>query len=269
MQASRCIFHDFYDLTHFSHNIFWKKCFSPAWEAQFWKTASNTFDEKYHFFDPQTASKWADFVIIARSCCSVARSVRYVFASCPLQKQPVARLPCCFRLQAPFAKTMVCIALAILWISYAILCFLYAFHALHTPSFNFFVTFFENLLPALVGEHDFQKCMNVKSCQKQLLSPSNRTDYTYFGAVYGTWNSQNRWEKCVFLVYVPSLEALFAPMCSTACILHEIYIFSPCFRHDFASKVDPALGSHIAQICKATTACKICRIHVAMMSLDP
>ena len=86
-------------------------------------------------------------------------------------------------------------------------------------------------------EHDFQKCMNVKSCQKQLLRPSNRTDYTYFGAVYGTWISQNRWEKCVFLVYVPSLEALFAPMCSTACILHEIYIFSPCFRHDFASKL--------------------------------
>ena len=104
-------------------------------------------------------------------------------------------------------------------------CFLYAFHALHTPFFNFFVTFFENLLPALVGEHDFQKCMNVKSCQKQLLSPSNRTDYTYFGAVYGTWNLQNRWGKCVFLVYVPSLEALFGPMCSTACILNEIFIF--------------------------------------------
>ena len=30
-----------------------------------------------------------------------------------------------------------------------------------------------------------------------------------------------------------------------------------------------AVGSHIAQICKATTACKICRMHVAMMSLDP
>ena len=33
--------------------------------------------------------------------------------------------------------------------------------------------------------------------------------------------------------------------------------------------MDPALGSHIAQICKATTACKVRRIHVAMMSLDP
>ena len=107
---------------------------------------------------------------------------------------------------------MVCIALAILRISYAILCFLYAFHALHTAFFNSFVTFFEILLPALVGEHDFRKCMNVKSCQKQLPSPSNRTDYTYLGAVYGTWNSQNRWEKCVFLVYGPSLDACL-PLC--------------------------------------------------------
>ena len=36
----------------------------------------------------------------------------------------------------------------------------------------------------------------------------------------------------------------------------------------FCFKIDPALGSHIAQIRKATTACNICRIHVAMMSLD-
>ena len=210
MQASRCIFHDFYDLTHFSHNIFWKKCFSPSWEAHFWKTTSNTFDQTYHFFDPQTASKWADFVIIARSCCSVARSVRYVFASCPLQKQPVARLPCCFRLQAPFAKTMVCIALAILWISYAICCFFMHF-MLYTPlSSTFFVNFSENQLPASVGEYDSQKCMHVKLCQKQLLRPSNRTDYTYFGAVSGTWNLQNRWGTCVFPAYGSSLEALFA-----------------------------------------------------------
>ena len=79
---------------------------------------------------------------------------------------------------------------------------------LYTPlSSTFFVNFSENQLPALVGEYDFENCMNVRSCQKHLLRPSNRTDYTYFGAVYGTWNLQNRWEKCVFLVYVPSLEA--------------------------------------------------------------
>ena len=156
MQASRCIFHDFYNLTYFSHHIFWKKCFSLAWEAQFWKTTSNNFGPKYHFFDPQAASKWADFGVIACSCCSLARSVRYVFASCPLQKQPVARLPCCFRLQAPFAKTMVCIALAILWISYAICCFLYAFHALHTPFFNCLSLFLKICFPPSLGSMIFK-----------------------------------------------------------------------------------------------------------------
>ena len=42
--------------------------------------------------------------------------------------------------------------------------------------------------------------------------------------------------KCVFLVYGPSLEALFAIMCSTACLLHDIFTFSQCFRHHFAEK---------------------------------
>ena len=71
--------------------------------------------------------------------------------------------------------------------------------------------------------------------------------------------------KFVFPVYVPSLEALFASMCSTACILNENLVFLQCFRHDFAEKWDPAPGSHTPQICKANTACKTCRIHVAMM----
>ena len=43
--------------------------------------------------------------------------------------------------------------------------------------------------------------------------------------------------KCVFLVYAPSLEALFAILCSTACILHDIFTFSQCFRHHFAEEL--------------------------------
>ena len=78
--------------------------------------------------------------------------------------------------------------------------------------------------------------MKAKSCQKELLRPSNRTDYTHFGALNATWKLQNRWDKCVFLVYGPSLEALFAIICSTACILHDIFTFSQCFRHHFDEK---------------------------------
>ena len=127
------IFQFFKPLIHFSHHIFSKKCFSLGWGAHFCKTISNTFDQKYNFFHPQTALKRAMFVIFACSCRSVARPLRYLFASCLLQKQPVARLPCSFRLQAPSAKTIVCIALAILAISCAICCLLCAFTALHTP----------------------------------------------------------------------------------------------------------------------------------------
>ena len=104
LQASRCLFHNFHALTHFAHHIFWKMCFLPTRGAHFCKTALSTFDQNYHFFDPQTASKTSLFVIFACSCRSVARSVRFLFAPCALQKQPVPRLPCTFRLQCPVSK---------------------------------------------------------------------------------------------------------------------------------------------------------------------
>ena len=110
-------------------------------------------------------------------------------------------------------------------------------------SSTFLSVFLQRMLPALVGEHDFQKCKNVKSCQKHLLRPSNRTDYTYFGAVYGTWNSQNRWEKCVFLVYVPSLEVLL-PLCV---LPHAFWMKFAYFRNAFVMicfKIDLEVTSH-------------------------
>ena len=48
----------------------------------------------------------------------------------------------------------------------------------------------------------------------------------------------------------------------------NLHIFAM-FSLWFCFKIDPALWCPIAQMCKATTACKICRMHVAMMSLDP
>ena len=140
-------------------------------DAHLCKTTSSSIHQKHHLFDPQTASIRAIFVTFVCSCRSIARSVRYVFASCPLQKQPVARLPCFFSLQAPCARTTVCIALAILWNSYAICCFLYAFHALHTPVFQFCVTLFEKQLPAFVGKHDFENSIKTKSCPEELPRP--------------------------------------------------------------------------------------------------
>ena len=62
------------------------------------------FYHNIHFFDPQTAFRRATLDTFAHFRRSVARSVRSFFAPCPLQKQPVARLPCVFRLQNPLSK---------------------------------------------------------------------------------------------------------------------------------------------------------------------
>ena len=72
--------------------------------------------------------------------------------------------------------------------------------------------FFEKMLPALAGEHDFEHCINAKSYEKDLLRPSNRTDYNHSGAVYGTWNLQKRWGNVYFLLMY-SLWKLRLPLC--------------------------------------------------------
>ena len=80
-----------------------------------------------------------------------------------------------------------------------------------------------------------------------------------------TCNLQSRLEKCVFLVYGAFLEALFAIMCSAACIPGDIFIFSPCLRHHFADKwtLLSEVTSH--KYVRLTLPAR-CRIHVAMMS---
>ena len=54
-----------------------------------------------HFFHPQTTLIRTFFITFARSCRSVARSLRSLSAPGPLQKTLVARVPCSFRLQGP------------------------------------------------------------------------------------------------------------------------------------------------------------------------
>ena len=104
-----------------------------------------------HFFHPQTTFTTTFFITFARSCRFVARSLRYVSAPCPLQKQPVAAAACVFRLRAPFAKTTVCKKIAILWMSCAICYFLSAFHAFQSLFFQFFFIFCKICSPPSVG----------------------------------------------------------------------------------------------------------------------
>ena len=91
-------------------------------------------------------------------------------------------------------------------------------------------------LPAFIGKHDSENCIKTKSCPKDLSRHSHRTDYTHFGAVDRIWNLQTRFEKSQFLADGPSLEALFAIMCSAACVLDDIFTCSPHFHYHFAQK---------------------------------
>ena len=76
MQASTCLFHDFYGVIHFSHHAFSNKHISLEWEAHFLKTPSNTFDQKHRLFAPRMASKILFVADVACFCRFVARSVR-------------------------------------------------------------------------------------------------------------------------------------------------------------------------------------------------
>ena len=63
-------------------SVFSNMCFSLQWEAWFCKPTSSTLHSKNHFSDPQLALIRAVFATFVRSCRSLARSVRYFFASC-------------------------------------------------------------------------------------------------------------------------------------------------------------------------------------------
>ena len=63
MQASNCFFYAFHVSTHFLHHIFSKMLFLLERGTHFCKTTSSDFNQKIHFFDPQTASIRA-FVVI-------------------------------------------------------------------------------------------------------------------------------------------------------------------------------------------------------------
>ena len=64
MQASSCLFYAFHVSTHCLHHIFSKMLFLLGPGTHFCKTTSSDFNQKFHFFDPQTASTKAFFVIV-------------------------------------------------------------------------------------------------------------------------------------------------------------------------------------------------------------
>ena len=140
---------------------------------------------------------------------------------------------------------------------------------LYTPlSSNAVSLFLKNSFPPSLGSMILKTALRQNDTRKSFpgLPFARITHILGLFIAPGIWS--NRWEKYVFLVYASSLEALFAILCSTACILHDIFTFSQCFRHHFAEKwtLLSEVTSH--KYVKANTASKICRTGVAMISLS-
>ena len=70
MQASNCLFQAFHVSTHFLHHIFSKMLFLLERGTHFCKTTSSDCNQKLYFFDPQTASIGAFFVILQKKIAS-------------------------------------------------------------------------------------------------------------------------------------------------------------------------------------------------------
>ena len=183
MQASRCLFHDFHDLTHFLHHIFLNKCFSLQREAHFSKNDFESFRSKKSLFWPPNGFKnimFCHFCLLLLLCCSFgslcARSMppsKTACSSTPVQLSPPS--PVCKNDGMHSTCNFVNLVCDLL-ISFSSYC----------PSFCL-----KDCFPPSLGAW-LKNCTNAESCQHDLLRPSNRTDYTPFWAVYANWNLQNR-----------------------------------------------------------------------------
>ena len=141
------------------------------------------------FFTPNgfNMSRFCHYCLLLLLCCSFASlCVRFL----PPSKTACSSTPVLFSPPSPFCKNdgmhstchfmnFVCNLLSSLCIS----CFTHPLLQLVCP-------FFWKNASRPRWEAWFSKMHECNIMPKHLLRPSNRRDYTYFGAVYGTWNLQ-------------------------------------------------------------------------------
>ena len=163
MQASSCLFYAFHVSTHFLHHIFSKMLFLPRRGAQFCKTISCTFDWKFHFFDPQTASIRAFFVIWFALFALLAVPIAIFSLHALFKILLLAAVRCVFRPQSPVSKNE-CMHH---WSNFVNFVYDLLF-SLCLPCFEHFflqniLLFLEKMLPALGGKHDFESRTKASS----------------------------------------------------------------------------------------------------------
>ena len=218
MQASRCLFHDFNALTHFLNHNFSKLCFLPTRGARFCKTTSSTFNRTFHFFDPQTASIRACFVIwFVLFALLAAPNANFSLLE-PIKNLQTAHDLCTFSLQGPVSKNE-CMHHTGNFVNFVYdLLFSLCLPCSEHPFLQNILSFFEKVLPALCGKHDFESGTKAKSWKICLLGPPVGPICTLFAPFIAPRNLQNQLEKCAFFVYDPFSEAMFSIVCFIACI---------------------------------------------------
>ena len=104
MQALNCSFYAFHVSTHFLHHMFSKMLFLLKRGTHFCKTASNNFNEKIHFFYPQTASIRALFVIVFALFALLAVPIAIFSLHARIKILLLVAVLCIFRPQSPVSK---------------------------------------------------------------------------------------------------------------------------------------------------------------------
>ena len=246
MQASNCFFYAFHVSTHFLHHIFAKMLFLLERGAYFCKTTSSDFNQKIHFFDPQTASIRAFFVIVFAHFALLAVPIAIFSLRALFKILLLAAVPCIFRPQSPVSKNE-CMHRCNNFVN-----FVYdLLFSLCLPCFEHLflqnvVLFSENMLPALGGKHDFESGTNADSWKICFLGPPIRPVCPLFAPSIAAWNLQNPLEKCVFSVYGPFWEAIFTIVCFITRLQGEISVFSHRSWPHFLRKCSPpSVGSMI------------------------
>ena len=191
MQASSCLFYALHASNHFLHRMLSKLLFLLKRGTHFCKTTSSDFNQKIHFFDPQTASIRAFFVIVFALFALLAVPIAICSLHARIKILLLAAVPCIFRPQSPVSKnecmhrcnnfvTFVCDLLFSLCLPYFEHLFLQ-----NIITFSEKHIFLQNI-PALGGKHDFESGTKAKSWKMCLSGPPIMPVCTLFAPLIAT-----------------------------------------------------------------------------------
>ena len=163
MQASNCFFYAFHVSTHFLHHIFSKMLFLLERGAQFCNLPSSDFNQKFNFFDPQTASIRTFFVMQFAHFALLAVPIAIFSLHARIKILLLAAVPCIFRPQSPVSKNE-CMHRCNNFVNFVYdLLLSLCLPCFEHPFLQNVLLFYENMLPALGGEHDFEGGTKAKS----------------------------------------------------------------------------------------------------------